>query len=463
MSVASISRNASCPCGSGKKYKRCCLAGEENAVRDALLDDAVGRRIQEWAAENFDDEIEGALQRYVGPEHRVLYDDDFMLFATWFHNDRQVAGGGTPAERYAARADLTAAEREAASRIATAQLGLYRVLSPEPGRSLLLEGVADGARIEVRSPLVSRGAVRWDILLARVMDGDPPSLWGPVRFFEPCDEPEMRAELERLAGMPVEELDNSGLAATCRRHSFELMQFTPASRSAERSLFTLEGDPVAFASATWRVHDLRAVTEQLTVLGGLLPDDPLELEVTVTRASLVEQRSALPPGAVIVEATRVDAPDTVPIATLRLEGGELQAEAISEPRLDYAIDVVTVDLGLFVEFVERNVTSADEALRARRADLREASPAFPSLLDDGECRLLGDLVTDRMHGWLDEPHPLLAGRTPREAAAGPGRAEVVRLIRQLENGAERARRRGEPAADVARLRRELELSDEFAA
>ena len=79
MSVASISRNASCPCGSGKKYKRCCLAGEENAVRDALFDDAVGHRIQEWAAEHFDDEIGGALQRYLGPERRVLYDDDFML------------------------------------------------------------------------------------------------------------------------------------------------------------------------------------------------------------------------------------------------------------------------------------------------------------------------------------------------------------------------------------------------
>jgi hypothetical protein len=241
------------------------------------------------------------------------------------------------------------------------------------------------------------------------------------------------------------------------------MQFTPASKSAERSLFTLEGDPVALASATWRVHDLPAVIEQLAVLGGLLPDDPVELEVTVPRASLVEQRSALPPGAVIVEVNRVDAPDTVPIATFRLEGNELRAEAISGPRLDYAIGVVAVDLGLFVELVERNVTSADEALRARRADLRDASPAFPSSLDDSECRLLGDLVTDRMHRWLDEPHPLLAGRTPREAAAGPGRAEVVRLIRQLENGAERARRRGEPAADVARLRRELELSDEFAA
>ena len=33
-------------------------------------------------------------------------DNDIQIFATWFHKDRELAGGGTPAERYAARADL---------------------------------------------------------------------------------------------------------------------------------------------------------------------------------------------------------------------------------------------------------------------------------------------------------------------------------------------------------------------
>ena len=68
-----------------------------------------------------------------------------------------------------------------------------------------------------------------------------------------------------------------------------------------------------------------------------------------------------------------------------------------------------------------------------------------------------------MRRWLDEPHPLLDGHTPREAVAGAGRAEVSRLLRQIENGAERARRRGEPAVDVTRLRGELGLGDELAA
>src|SRR5712691_9502957 len=170
MGGLSISRNAPCPCGSGRKFKRCCLADEEQAVREARFDDAVGGRIQDWSSQLLGDEITAALEEFVGPE-RVMDDADIQIFATWFHNDRELAGGGTPAERYAARPDLPASERDAAARIAEARLGLYRVLAVTPGCSLALEELVGGLRIEVRSPHVSREAVRWDVLLARVMEG----------------------------------------------------------------------------------------------------------------------------------------------------------------------------------------------------------------------------------------------------------------------------------------------------
>src|SRR6266498_2265762 len=279
MDGLSISRNAPCTCGSGRKYKRCCLADEEQAMREARFDDAVGRRIQDWSSKASDGEITAALEEFVGPE-RVMDDADIQIFATWFHNDRLLAGGGTPAQRYAARPDLPAPERHVAGRIAAAKLGLYRVLAVEPGRTLTLEGLVGGCRVEVRSPHVSREAIRWDILLARVMDGDPPSLWGPTRFFEPCEEPELRAELARLAGSPLDDLHEQALASAFRRHALELMRFLPPSRSAEPSFFTLEGDPVAFASAVWAVHDIAAAVERMRDLGGLLPGDPLELDIT---------------------------------------------------------------------------------------------------------------------------------------------------------------------------------------
>ena len=447
MGGRTVSRNAPCPCGSGRKYKRCCLPDEERAVREARFDDAVGRRIQDWSSEMFDDEITAALEEFVGPE-RVMDDADIQIFATWFHNDRLLAGGGTPAERYVARPDLPAPEREAAGRIATAKLELYRVLAVEPGRTLTLEELAGGCRVEVRSPHVSREAIRWDILLARVMDGDPPSLWGPTRFFDPCEEPELRAELARLDGAPAGEW------------ALTLMRYLPPSRRAEPSFFTLEGDPVVFATATWKLHDRVAAAGRMRELGGLLAGDPLEIDITAPRAELVRQRPPLPPGALVLESSPVGAIDTIPIATLRLEGAELRAEAMSEQRLEQTLEIVAADFGELVEFRDCEVTSVDEALAERRSGRRQPEP---ERIEAAELPLVGDFVNERMRRWLDEPHYSLAGRTPREAAAGKGRAEVVRLLRQIENSAERARRCGEPSVDVARLRSELGLGDELAA
>lgn len=428
-------------------------------MREARFDDAVGGRLQDWSSMLLGDEITAALEEFVGPE-RVMDDSDLQIFATWFHNDRELAGGGTPAERYAARSELPASEREAATRIAEARLGLHRVLAVEPGRSLALEEVIGGSRVVVPSPHVSREAVRWDVLLARVMEGDPPSLWGPTRFFEPCEEPELRAELARLAGSPVDSLDGQALASTFRRHALELMRFMPPSRSAEPSFFTLEGDPIAFASAIWAVRDIPAAAERMRDLGGLLLDDPLEIDITTPRATLVRQRPPLPPGALVLESSLVGALDTIPLATLRLEGDELHAGAMSERRLGETIGIVAADFGELVELRSKGATSVDEALAARDPS-RGDSP--PPRVDLGERRLVGYLATERMRRWLEEPHQLLDGRTSREAVAGPDRPELVRLLRQIENGAERARRRGRPAADVTPLRDELGLSEELVA
>jgi hypothetical protein len=277
------------------------------------------------------------------------------------------------------------------------------------------------------------------------MEGDPPSLWGPAQFFDPCEEPEFCAELARLAGSPLGSLDEQALALAFRRHSLELMRFIPPSRSAEPSFFTLKGDPVAFASATWKVHGPAAAAERMRDLGGLLPEDPLEIGINAERATLVSQRPPLPAGALVSEASPIGAMDTIPIAMLRLEGHELRAEAMSEQRLEQTLEIVAVDFGELVELRTREVTSAEDALAARRTGRLGSTPPR---VDPAERLLAGDLVNERMPRWLDEPHQLLAGRTPREAVAGRDRAEVVPPAPP-----DRERRRAGPPPRRARRRR----------
>ncbi len=453
----SVSRNSACPCGSGLKYKRCCLAAAKRAKQASRLDDEVGRRIQDWASRELSDEIGVALEQFVGRE-RVMDDTDVQMFTTWFHNDRELPGGGTPAERYAARSELPADERAAAARIAAARLRIHRVLAVEPGVSLLLEDVVGGGRVEVRSENVSRDAVRWDTLIGRVMDGEPPTLWGPARLLEPADEPGLIAELERLVGASVSSM-RDGAAHLFRAHALELMRYRPPRWDVEPSFFTVEGDPIVQGSATWSVRDLRKARERFRVLGRLAPHDALEMDITAPRERLVAERPQLPEGAIVIEASAGDL-DTVSVATLRLEGEHLSAEAMSEERLEHAIDIVAADFDELVELSHRQVVPIEPLLAEQReAPSRAGKRSSSGLPPDEERRIVAGFMTEYTRKWLDEPHPQLGGRTPRHAAAGEHRAELVSLVRGIENRSERARRDGEPFADVAWIRDELGLDE----
>lgn len=248
-----------------------------------------------------------------------------------------------------------------------------------------------------------------------------------------------------------------------RVHALSLMRFKPPSWSAEPTFFTLEGDPVAFCTALWRVHDPDRVTDMLRTFGDLAPGESVEIDITVSRDSLLAQRPLLPTGAVVLDSSPIDSLAVSPIATLTLEGTTLRAETISEQRLAQTIEIVANDFGPLVELVElveREVTMAEDALTSSPDQRR---PAGPKKVPGWERRLRDQALAERTRRWPDEPNPVLDGRTPREVAAGPDRNEVVRLIRQLENSAERSKREGRPAYEVSWIRSELGIDDLLAA
>jgi hypothetical protein len=86
------------------------------------------------------------------------------------------------------------------------------------------------------------------------------------------------------------------------------------------------------------------------------------------------------------------------------------------------------------------------------ARYRDAGPAFGT----------GEDVGGREKTWLDEPVPVLRGRTPRQAAASEGEdfIRLKSLLRQLEYEAGLAAIDGRSGIDVPWLRRELDMPSE---
>lgn len=470
--MAKARRNAPCPCGSGRKYKHCCLAHEELAAAADREDERVWRRIQDWARETYPEEVSRALEEYAAASGEIP-ESQVDLACSWVHLDRELPGGGSLAERYSGRDDLPEREGEVARRIAAARLGLYRVLAAEPGAAIELEDVTRGSRVRVRSGNVSRHAVAWDLLLGRVMEGEPEcSLWGPVAFYDPNEEPELRAELERLAGELGVDADAEGFTICFREGALELLRFVPPSRSIEPVFVSVEGDPAAHSSATWAIADRFDALEALDAPPELIwmgPDPERDCFVwALPVRDVVRGRLELPRGAVVLECTPISAEEKPPpalegrvaVGSFEVTADELSFMALSEARLDAACEFVERRLGDHARLRRREVTALDAESVRERAKSDPPERQEPLVPADGSRELVEAQLEHQYRRFLGEPQARLGGLTPREAASRAEHVEELEiLLRGIENSAERARRRGDAFPDVSWIRSELGLDE----
>ena len=207
---------------------------------------------------------------------------------------------------------------------------------------------------------------------------------------------------------------------------------------------------------------MNAFRAVMPVVQRLLP--LLEGNVLTAISNVLTPRPQAPPPAPKVDLAPLESSLTelhgrVCLATFELTDEELRCTAVSQARLDAAIELVEQRLGTLAELYERNVLPLEPDLSSRRRDhaprRREPPPGLTATeAHDLESRLLNY----HYRRWLDEPLKLLGGHTPREAARNGRRGELELLLRGIENRAERSRRDGAPWPDVSWLRDELGLN-----
>ena len=461
---ASIGRNEPCPCGSGRKYKQCCLVATEAAsLRRHQLREAEGRLMPElfrvaldaWGKEGF---LEAQRRFYAG--HDVpddpMGDPEFeSLFITWFGLHFTPAGRrrkGLPsaaAQLLETAHDLSDIERQFLTEAAGRPVSFHHITAVDPGHSIDLEDLLTGETCRVLEQTASQTVRRGGVIFARTvtLDGTSIMIGSGTTLLPPDHRPNFHALRERLAEragvlttLQILALDDVlrrtylDMADRIRHPPLPRLQNTDGDPLTPTTLhFTLQCTPDEAFEALRSLHATAADDE------AALEDPERDAQGRLVAFSLDWTKAG----------NRLHRSwDNTILGKLDIEGAALTASVNSTRRATRLRKQLEKRLAGRVLLL-RTVTESIESMLAQ-------ARSSPVAVDAEGAELGGEVAafTDQhWEDWLEMRIPALGHLTPREAAETPAaRERLTALLDHFEWQAED----GHPIP-VARLRRALGL------
>jgi len=473
--VSEIGRNDPCPCGSGRKYKKCCLAKDAPArgvftaaerqsaleglfrfSRRAELDEAhaVASTVfwGDWMEGCTEDELREAMR----------LDESETAYLEWFAFDFRLANGRTLAEEFLARErrGLRSGEVRYLERMRLSHLRLYEISRVRPEEGFDLTDLWTGDRLRVRERLGTRQLVPWDLLGARVMLGHAgvPVLDGLPYLYPALAKEQILKRLRRAHRDFKRVVSARDLTAFFKMRGmlFHHLWLDHVALRPLPRMVTAEGDEVVLARVVFDVKDQGAVAAALDRYPDLRHQDDgsyvwLEPEQAADRRPATRAAKGIQ-----VTSMRFGGGEEPrrSLGTVVPEGRRLVFEGTSRPRAKRGRAMIEALAGSAVVYRATRYEAVGQALK-RRPNLAPKPSEIPP---EVEAKLLSEFYAQHYRGWLDEPLPALRGRTPRQAASLKSwRGKVISLLKAMENMAERQRRDGRPAYDFGWMWEELGL------
>lgn len=438
-----IGRNEPCPCGSGKKFKKCCGADAEGvgqvntAPRGEPVSgwarahsiwpktcEALGKHALSWLGERrFAESLEDSWlfdpEKGLEPEWMPLYQS--WQFYDWVAEDEEQ----TIAQHFLARHSVLnpGSDTDVRRMIESANaspLSFYQVQAIDRGRGAVLRDLLTHEERFVVDRSLSESVPPWSVLMARLIslesftmfDAVAPRILSPdwaeslVEWIEENLEQTvpLSPEFLRTYGDDVVECYSSAVA-----EDDEDRKQLPIMHNTDDELLIL-------CEERWRFAEGRRsnVIERLVELGFTHESDETE-DPTVLRWVREEKGHTLP---------------STTLAILRVGPFDLCLETNSRERRDR-----------FKAQIEN--AFAEELTRAgsqerTQDEIRDESPASdapvaavpPEIAD----QVIRQHLSQHYSTWPDYPLPALSGKSPRDAMkTAEGRASVEALIRDMEH------------------------------
>jgi hypothetical protein len=449
--IGKVGRNAPCPCGSGKKYKKCCLskdrAARESARAPAALHETDQRLVEQmmrfgrtrfgdaWrrAAEDFDDH-EASAQLFVPwAVYHVAIDGRPLVY--WFVD--------------AQGRNLSGTERQWLEAQQASWLSVWEVTAVEPGKRITLEDLLTGEARTVEEVSGSTTLVSRDAFLGRIVDHGGLSVLCGVhpRPLPPAEAAEVvrrvRGRLRRKRAIPRDRLREEKIGRYMIARWEEAVEDLDDRRRIPPRLENTDGEALLITVDHFEFDPGRReqVEESLASLEGVEAPEPggRDRAYVFTRPPENANRGW----------------DNKVVGSVEISGSKLRLETNSVERADLLRQRLESACGDSIRHLARE-HSDPFSLLARSEGAPDPSEKLSEIPPAEADDLIRAFKEKHYADWADQPLPALEGRTPREAVrtkAGRGKVDV--LLKDCEN--HEARIPEGQRFDFSGLRRDLGL------
>jgi len=453
-----IGRNAPCPCGSGKKYKKCCLNKAAKPPEDLLwrrLGDAHDRLIDNLMA--FARKTFGDLALTVAMGEFLLWPetdqpDDLLLnhmqlFVPWFvfnwvydPEDTEIDLAAPPfqtvAQVYAKERGpmLDGLQRRLIDATSEQPYSFLEVISCKPGHGFRLKDILQGTVTDVIEKRGSENARPGDILFGRIIQVDHVAmLVGCSSILIPPNRKPAIIELRR----DIFQENRSITPDILNEYDIELRDlyfYIYESLFQPPQLCNTDGDPLLFHTLHYDIDDPETAFQHLCSLSAVEDAKTLREAATLdTKGRVVKAEISWSR-----KGHRVSrALDNTILGRIVINNRKLTIEVNSQARAEAIRKEIESRLGKHARYKTTEI-QAPQAMLAEgesgKGDDLENEMGQDELMQIPEVReQLRKMLTAHWEDWVDQKIPALGGKTPRQAVKTPdGRESVEALLLDAE-------------------------------
>jgi hypothetical protein len=480
-------RNDLCPCGSGKKYKRCCLNAQSSQIvsddspwqKQRIASDSLTNDMLKFARRRFDDFFDEAWMDFnqwplPGPFEKMA--DESQIFFPYFLFDwdpeqpdlrrgRRPKPGIVAQEYILERGHRLSDLERLILELSIAQpVSFYEVLRFDPGHGMLLRDILIGGETEVEEHKGSECVRIGSILYGQLCP--LPGVIALSRMAPIAIPPGRKAEIVALRGELRRKIAKRNRALAGE----DLIRYRETIRAAYLDLrdglrapvklTNTDGDPLLFHTLTFKIGSAQVAFDALASLAWgeskeeLLDDAELAADGTLLGVNFDWRKKG--------NAMHKTWDNTI-LGNLKIEAKTLTVEVNSANRakkireeIERRLGILATHQGTRTQTPEQMMAEKKQSQKALpRAEETEASepPIDPEML--GQIRAQ---IREEMEGWVDRKLPALGGRTPKEAVKDPDGREVVEsILLEWEHSAQKPDVAQFLSPDVGAIRRLLQL------